>query len=241
MLVGLGGYGCVPPVAAAMMMGIPYVLLEQNVRPGRANRALAPMAARVYAQWTGTKVRGRVLPAGSPLRPGLRRVPRPEACARLGLDPARPIVLVLGGSQGAEALNALDLDDVQTIRITGRGRKARGTVVLEYLHEMELAYSAADLAVSRAGALAIAELAAFGLPSVLVPYPHAADDHQRANAHALGDAVWVVEESGIGRVREIVAKLVSGDPAVHNKGRALHAFARPEAARTIAEDLKKIR
>ncbi|MBI2900748.1 MAG: UDP-N-acetylglucosamine--N-acetylmuramyl-(pentapeptide) pyrophosphoryl-undecaprenol N-acetylglucosamine transferase [Planctomycetes bacterium] len=238
-LVGLGGYGSVPPVAAAMLLGIPYVLLEQNIRPGKANRALAPMAARVYAQWRETRLPGRVVAAGSPIRPGLRRIPKSQACARLGLDPDRPTVLVLGGSQGAGALNALDLD-VQTIRITGRGRTARGTVVLEYLDEMELAYSAADLAVSRAGALAIAELACFGLPTVLVPYPHAADDHQRANARALGDAVWVVEESEIGRIAEIVAKLVSADPEVHNRGRALQRFARPEAARTIAEDLSSI-
>ncbi len=238
-LVGLGGYGCVPPVTAAALMGIPYVLLEQNILPGRANRTLAPMAARVYAQWEGTRLRGRILAAGSPLRPGLRRVSREEACLRLGLDPRRPTVLVLGGSQGAEALNAIEIR-AQSVRITGRGRSAQGTVVREYVNEMEVAYSAADLAVSRAGALAIAELAYFGVPTVLVPYPRAAENHQRANARALGNAVWVIEEARIDRVGEIVAKLVSGDPEIHNRGRAFHRYARPDAARVIAEDLGRI-
>lgn len=238
-VVGLGGYGSVPPIAAAICLRIPFVLMEQNMLPGKANRALASLAARVFVQWEGTRLPGRIVQAGSPLRPSLRRIERGEACRRLGLDPARPVVLVLGGSQGADALNALDLD-IQTLRITGRGRMARGTVVLEYLNEMEVAYSAADLAISRAGALAIAELAYFGIPTVLVPYPHAADDHQRANARALGDAAWVVEESEIERIYPIVRKLVSGDPEVHNRGRALRQFARPNAARTIAEELAKL-
>lgn len=238
-VVGLGGYGSVPTLVAATCLGIRFVLLEQNVLPGKANRALARLAARVFVQWDGTKISGRVVAAGSPLRATLTRIDRVEACGRLGLDSRQPVVLVLGGSQGAEALNSVDLD-VQTLRIVGRGRTARGTVVLEYLNEMELAYSAADLAISRAGALAIAELAHFGIPTVLVPYPHAADDHQRENARRLGDAAWVVEETELPRLRGIVDKLVSGDPEVHNRGRALQRFARPDAARTIAEELGKL-
>lgn len=238
-IVGLGGYGCVPTIAAAMMYGIPFVLLEANILPGKAVRALAPLASRVYTQWSEARLPGRTVVSGMPLRPGLRRVPRDEACRRLGLDAAKPVVLVLGGSQGAGALNALEID-AQTLRITGRGNTAQGTVVLEYLDEMELAYSAADLAISRAGALAIAELAYFGIPTVLVPYPRAADDHQRRNARALGESVWVVEESAIDGARDVVAKLVSRDPDVHNRGRNFQRFARPDAAQIIARDLASL-
>jgi UDP-N-acetylglucosamine--N-acetylmuramyl-(pentapeptide) pyrophosphoryl-undecaprenol N-acetylglucosamine transferase len=238
-VIGLGGYGAVPAAVAAVFRGIPFVLLEQNIVPGKANRLLANLARRVYVQWEGTAMRGRLVATGSPLRSRLRKIPRGEACRRLGLDPDKRVVLILGGSQGAAALNRLEVP-AQTLRIAGRGKSAPGDVVLEYLEEMEVAYSAADLAVSRAGAMAIAELAFFSLPTILVPYPHAAGDHQRANARALGDAVRVVEEGEIDLLPDLVAKLVSGGAPLHNMGRALGKFARPDAARLISEDLARI-
>ncbi len=238
-VVGLGGYGTVPTAVAAFFQGIPFVLMEQNIIPGKANRFLARLARRVYVQWAETKMKGSLLATGSPLRASLRKIPREEACRKFGLNPDRPVVLVLGGSQGAAALNQVEIP-AQTLRITGKGKSAAGDVVVEYLDEMEYAYSAADLAISRAGAMAIAELAFFGLPTILIPYPHAAHDHQRANARALGNAVSIVEEAEIDLLGDRVSKLVSGGEALHNMSRDFQRFASPDAAKLIMEDLAKI-
>ena len=238
-VIGLGGYGTVPTAVAAYFLGIPFVLMEQNIIPGKANRFLARLARRVYVQWAGTKMGGSLLVTGSPLRARLKKVPREEACQKLGLDPNRPVVLVLGGSQGAAALNQVEIP-AQTLRITGKGKSSSGDVVVEYLDEMELAYSAADLAISRAGAMAIAELAFFGIPSILVPLPTSAKDHQRANARALGEAVRVVEEAEIDLLPDLVSKLVSGGEALHNMSRDFRTFASPDAAQIIREDLETI-
>jgi UDP-N-acetylglucosamine--N-acetylmuramyl-(pentapeptide) pyrophosphoryl-undecaprenol N-acetylglucosamine transferase len=265
-VIGVGGYGTVPPALAAAALGIPYVLLEQNVRPGRANRLLAHGAARIYVQWA--EARGafpgcgaKVVVTGSPLRETLKPVPRDRALARFGLAPGRPTVAVVGGSQGAEALNrgvAAGLDGtasrLQVIHVAGgagpaeavraayRERGARAAVC-EFVADMESLYSAADLVVSRAGAMAIAEIAAFAVPSVLVPIPRSSGDHQRENARAMarsGGAVLVEEERLASRLAPILRKLVAGDPMFDRMRRALAPLARPEAAESILRDLRGV-
>jgi UDP-N-acetylglucosamine--N-acetylmuramyl-(pentapeptide) pyrophosphoryl-undecaprenol N-acetylglucosamine transferase len=133
-LVGVGGYGTVPPVIAATSMGLPYVLLEQNVRPGKANRFLAPGAARLYVQWAEARSAfpgcgSKIVVTGSPLRKQLRRIPRDQALGRFGLGNDRPTLAVVGGSQGAEALNrgvveALNgtASKLQIIHVTGKSQ-----------------------------------------------------------------------------------------------------------------------
>ena len=208
-VVGVGGYGTVPPVLAAKALGVPYVLLEQNVRPGKANRFLAPGASRVYVQWAEAKnafpgCGSKVLFTGSPLRDTLRPVPRESALAKFGLSAEKPTVAVVGGSQGSEALNrgaVAGLDGVasrlQLIHVAGPktedvkaayAAKGARAEVRDFVQEMDLLYSAADLIVSRAGAMAIAEIAAFGVPSVLVPIARSSGDHQRENARAVAKA-----------------------------------------------------
>lgn len=265
-LVGVGGYGTVPPVIAARTLSLPYVLLEQNVRPGKANRFLAPGAARIYAQWPEAKSAfpgcgEKTLVTGSPLRRQLRRVPRERALERFGLGSDLPTLAVVGGSQGAEALNrgvveALNgtASKLQIIHVTGasqvdlvRGayaRKGARAVVLDFVSDMDSLYSAADLVISRAGAMAIAELAAFGTPSVLVPIARSSGDHQRENARAVakaGGAMLLEErEGGLARLTPILEKLVNRDPVFDAMREKLARLARPGAAAAILEDLEKV-
>jgi len=263
-LVGVGGYGTVPPVIAATSLGLPYVLLEQNVKPGKANRFLAPGAARIYVQWAQARsafpgCRSKIVVTGSPLRKQLRRVPQEQALRRFGLDGTRPTLAVVGGSQGAEVLNrgvveALDgtASKIQIIHVTGKSQvgavrdayEAKGAraVVVDFVSDMDSLYSAADLVVSRAGAMAIAELAAFGTPSVLVPIARSSGDHQRENARVVanaGGAILLEERRGLPEgLTPILRKLVGRDPMFETMRQKLAPLAKPDAARTILEDLE---
>ncbi len=262
-IVGVGGYGTVPPAVSAAALGVPYVLLEQNARPGKANRFLAPGAVRIYAQWPQAQAAfkgcaDKVRVTGSPLRQRLKRVPKAEALARFGLEPGRPTLAVVGGSQGAEGLNRGVLGGLngasprlQILHVTGPGRVEEvqkayrelgvRAVVRDFVSDMESLYSAADLAVSRAGALAIAELAAFGVPAVLVPLPRSADGHQRENARAAaesGGAVCLEEDRLAGGLGQILETLVSEPSELNNMGRRMRTLARPGAAGSVLEDLR---
>lgn len=265
-LVGVGGYGTVPPVIAARTMGLPYVLLEQNVRPGKANRFLAPGAARIYVQWEAARsgfpgCGKKVVAAGSPLRKGLHRIPQGQALERFGLESGRPTLAVVGGSQGAEALNRGVVESLngtasrlQILHVTGPSqmgqvkeayaRKGARAVVVDFVSDMHSLYSAADLVVSRAGAMAIAELAAFRTPSVLVPIARSSGDHQRENARAVeraGGAILVEEGPALpGRLGPILEKLAGGDPIFEAMRERLGPLARPDAARAILEDLNRL-
>ncbi len=208
-VVGTGGYAAGPVVWRAQRRGIPTVLQEQNAFPGLATRWLARRARQVHLGFPEAKSRivvGRdteVFALGNPIRP-----PEPDdrsvALREFGLEPARPTILVFGGSQGARALNdaitgTLErglLPEANVLWGTGTAHAAElvryvipGRVVIRgFFDPMTLAYRAADLVVSRAGAITVAELCAWGKPSVLVPLPSAAADHQTYNAHALANA-----------------------------------------------------
>jgi UDP-N-acetylglucosamine--N-acetylmuramyl-(pentapeptide) pyrophosphoryl-undecaprenol N-acetylglucosamine transferase len=265
--VGVGGYGTVPPALAAKALGVPFVLLEQNVRPGKANRFLAVGAERIYVQWPEARnafpgCGSRVLFTGSPLRDALRPVPRKEALERFGLPADRPTVAVVGGSQGAEALNlgaVAGLDGtapyLQLIHVAGSAsqaeavraayaRKGARAEVREFVQEMDLLYSAADLIVSRAGAMAIAEIAAFGVPAVLVPISRSAGDHQRENARAAartGGAILMEEPDCLaGGLAPLLRRLVAGDPVFGTMRDRLRPLARTRAAEAILADLRGI-
>jgi UDP-N-acetylglucosamine--N-acetylmuramyl-(pentapeptide) pyrophosphoryl-undecaprenol N-acetylglucosamine transferase len=263
-LFAVGGYGAVPPVIAAKSMGLPYVILEPNMRPGKANRFVAPGAARIYLQWAAGRSAfpgcgAKVLVTGSPIRKQLRRVPKAQALARFGFDDDRPTLAVVGGSQGAESLNRGVVDalngsasKLQIIHVTGKSHvdavrdayASRGAraVVLDFVADMDSLYSAADLVVSRAGAMAIAELAAFGTPSVLVPIARSSGDHQRENARAVaraGGAILIEERGGLPeRLAPILEKLVDRDPVFAAMKAKLAPLAKPSAAQAILDDLR---
>jgi UDP-N-acetylglucosamine--N-acetylmuramyl-(pentapeptide) pyrophosphoryl-undecaprenol N-acetylglucosamine transferase len=216
-VVATGGYVSFPVVMAARMasyMGrFPLFvgLVEPNAVPGLTNRLLAPMVDEVWgafkeaAQRFGEKYHA----TGTPVRETMRRpLERDEAAIKLGLDPNRSIILIIGGSQGARTLNSAVAmmnaaplkDGRQVLHLCGKREEdraiaaqamaiARGDVrIIGYLEDPALAYAASDVVVARAGASTIAELAATGKPSILVPYPFATADHQRANAEAVVQA-----------------------------------------------------
>jgi len=203
-VLGMGGFTSTAPILAGRMRKIPTFIHESNAIPGRANKLSARFVSAVLL---GFKECAPKFPdsdcvvTGTPVRRNLG-VPRPreEALAAFKLDPARPTVLVMGGSQGAQGINQLLFKAAPLLRQTGMqiihltGDRDDRLAAANYLreeipayvspfhHSMEEAYSAADLAISRAGAASLSELSQFGLPSILVPYPYATDNHQEANA-----------------------------------------------------------
>jgi UDP-N-acetylglucosamine--N-acetylmuramyl-(pentapeptide) pyrophosphoryl-undecaprenol N-acetylglucosamine transferase len=231
LVIATGGYVCFPVVAAARLLRIPIALLEPNAHPGLTNRLLAPLVNEVWGAFPNADARfvGKYVYTGIPVRAALRELPaRDEAIARLGLSAKRKTLLAVGGSQGARSINdalaSLVASDGlpegwQLVHVTGEkeydrvvaqgGTAYAKTSVRPYLSDMSDAYAAADLVLARAGASTLGELAATGKPALLVPYPHAADDHQRANAASvahLGAAVVIDDrELAAGKLRGILA------------------------------------
>jgi UDP-N-acetylglucosamine--N-acetylmuramyl-(pentapeptide) pyrophosphoryl-undecaprenol N-acetylglucosamine transferase len=216
--LGMGGFTSAPAIVAARRRRVPTLIHDSNTVPGKANRLVGRWVNRVAV---GFAECGRFFPGkpvsvtGTPVRTALK--PVAEAREKLGLQADRLTVLVVGGSQGAHAVNEAvaralpKLGGMQFIHLTGprdesplRAAYAAAGIsatVMSFCNTMELAYSAADLAVARAGAATLTELAAFGLPAVLVPYPHAAGNHQWHNARVFerAGAARVVEESALSR------------------------------------------
>ena len=262
-VVGLGGYGSFFPGLAAATAGIPLFLLEQNAVPGRVTRLLARAARGVYAPWDGVQghlPKGtpvRVL--GNPVREAALRWGRDEALRRWGFRSDLRTLLVMGGSQGALGLNrhvvealraSTERKTFQVIHLAGPKmaaalKEAYGAAgiharVLDFLGEIGAAYAAADLVLARAGGTSIAEVTARGLPSVLVPYPYAADDHQEANARQLegAGAAWIVPEAELdaGSWRLIVSLLGDGEQRVRMAASS-YALGRRGAAGEIANEI----
>ena len=252
-VLGGGGYVAGPMVLAARLRGIPAVLTEADAHLGLANRLAAPFATRVFLALPVRSGRkyvavGRAVPERS------RAVPRAEARERLGLPAEGDVVLVFGGSLGARLLNEVALDawaqsGPAVLHLCGerdydalRDRVSRADyVLLPFLDDVGLAYGAADVAVARAGG-SVWELAAAGLPAVLVPGEFATGDHQRKNAEwfeRAGGAV-IVRESDAGRVPDVVASLLGDRPRLEAMAGAMRKAARPDAAERIADELVEL-
>jgi UDP-N-acetylglucosamine--N-acetylmuramyl-(pentapeptide) pyrophosphoryl-undecaprenol N-acetylglucosamine transferase len=261
-VLAMGGFTSAPPVLAGRACGAATFLHESNTIPGRANRWLAHLVTQAFVGFpsaVGRLHHINVLHTGTPVRPQFEPA-APGACRiALGLQASPPALLVTGGSQGASAINDLLVDalplfrrakpDLQFVHLTGpadvekvkaayalHGAKA---VVRPFLTEMELALGAASMAVSRAGASSLTELAAMRLPSVLIPYPTAADNHQFFNARAFsesGAALILEQREATGeRLASLVLNMLD-DPSAHTRmGKALEAWDAPHAAELIAD------
>ncbi|MFC7849580.1 undecaprenyldiphospho-muramoylpentapeptide beta-N-acetylglucosaminyltransferase [Arthrobacter sp. NPDC057388] len=207
-LVGVGGYVCTPMYLAAWRRKIPIVIHEANTRPGLANRVGARLSRHVAVAFAGTPLR-HARHVGMPMRREVsamvRATARDGALRSLDLQPNKPVLIVTGGSSGAQSINrtvaasleALSQAGVQTIHITGRGKSvadadgntlsADGYRQLEYVDGMETVYAAADLLLARSGAATVSEVAAVGVPAVFVPLP-IGNGEQALNARGLVDA-----------------------------------------------------
>lgn len=238
LVVGLGGRGAAAVLFPARRRGLPYVLLEQNAVPGRATRRFASGALRVFVAFpeAAARLRGaRIRTTGMPLREDLGLSPSPKLAEELGLPPGRPVLLVVGGSQGAQSLNLLlprwfagvpGIRDWSILHLSGRGKEedcaeayaATGldAHVLPFRHDLPALYALAALVVCRGGGTTLHELAAAGRPALVVPYPWHRDRHQEANARAFEAAgaarVLAQEALARGEGRAVLAELLA-DPA----------------------------
>jgi UDP-N-acetylglucosamine--N-acetylmuramyl-(pentapeptide) pyrophosphoryl-undecaprenol N-acetylglucosamine transferase len=250
-VIGVGGYGSAPVVLAAWLRRVPRILLEQNAHPGLTNRRLARFANRVctmFAEAAAFFPRGRATVTGNPVRA--------MTAAYTG---AREefTVLIFGGSQGAHHLNLAAADAAATlhrliphlrvIHQTGEkdvewvGRRyadvGMAAQVFPFINDMGSAYGAASLVICRAGASTVAEIAALGKPAILVPYPFAADDHQRANAEVLvrhGAAEMILDRDLNGTLlAERVAALAAEPARLRAMAAAARTLAVPDAAARV--------
>ncbi|MDJ0781689.1 MAG: undecaprenyldiphospho-muramoylpentapeptide beta-N-acetylglucosaminyltransferase [Desulfosarcinaceae bacterium] len=259
LVVGVGGYSAGPVVTAAWILRIPRVLHEQNLLPGVTNRILARLANRIYTSFADTERRwrtGRSRLTGNPVRRALIQEQDP-----LGKGEETLHLLVMGGSQGAHALNMALIDTMENLsqragaRLRVRhqtGTKDLGMVqaayarhgiaaeVRPFFDDMADCYRWADLAICRAGATTVAEVTAVGVPAIFVPFPFAADDHQRLNALAVvkaGGAEMLLEQDLDGaRLAERLKRYLSDRGELAQMAAAARTLGQPEAAEKIVMD-----
>lgn len=261
-MLAMGGFTSAPPVLAAKSLGAKTFLHESNTIPGRANRWLSRFVDTAFVGFpqAANRLRTRkTVATGTPVRPQFQ--PRDAATCRtaLGLEANRPVVLVMGGSQGASGINEMVLSALpqlakralhwQWLHLAGANNSnkvkqsyaAAGVkaVVHPFLVEMDLALGAASATVSRAGASSLAEIAAMRLPSLLVPYPFAADNHQYFNAQAFAEtgAARLLEQKDATseKVSALLIELIENSSARDAMQAALIKWHAPKAAEQIAE------
>ena len=251
-MLGGGGYVAGPMALAARTLDIPVALTEADAHLGLANRLAAPFARRIFLSFPIAGLEPpRYVVTGRPIPARSRPLPREEARRQLGLPAEGPLLLVFGGSLGALALNEAIVDafadagpavlhlcgerDYEALRPRIRRDDYR---LVPFIDEFGAALGAADLAVSRAGG-SVWELAAAGLPALLVPYPHATADHQTKNARhfARAGGAVVVPETELGSLPALARSLLGDERRRAEMGEAMRAVARPDAAETIAEEL----
>jgi len=261
-VLAMGGFTSAPPILAGKKCGAATFVHESNTIPGRANRWLSRVVDQAFVGFPETASRLRhhnVAVTGTPVRAQFRPRDPGECRKALGLEPDRPVLVVTGGSQGASGINELVIQSLsllvkrapqlQWVHLSGpndfeKVRQAYANLKLSaavhpFLAEMEVALGAATVAISRAGASSLAELAALRVPAVLIPYPSAADNHQFHNARAF-------EQSGAARLLEqqsatpellgrLVSELVENGALREGMSTALAQWHRPRAAAEIAE------
>jgi UDP-N-acetylglucosamine--N-acetylmuramyl-(pentapeptide) pyrophosphoryl-undecaprenol N-acetylglucosamine transferase len=258
----MGGFTSAPPVLAGHRLGAKTFLHESNTIPGRANRWLARLVNHAFVGFPETEGRlaaRRVAVTGTPVRSHFQSRETGPCRAALGLDPARPVMLVMGGSQGAGGINEMILAALpvlarhalewQWVHLTGPNDADRmkqtyaklglQAAVHPFLTEMDLALGAATACVSRAGASSLAELAAVRLPSLLVPFPTAADNHQFYNARAFNQtgAAEMLEQRDATpeKVSRLLRDLVEDISVREEMKGALARWHAPKSAETIAD------
>jgi UDP-N-acetylglucosamine--N-acetylmuramyl-(pentapeptide) pyrophosphoryl-undecaprenol N-acetylglucosamine transferase len=247
-VIGVGGYASGPTVRAAAAMKIPTLIQEQNSYPGITNKMLASKVRKIcvaYPEMEKYFPGSKIILTGNPVRKDIvhNTVGKTEALNFFGFDPVKPVVLIIGGSLGARTINksihrslkSLSDAGLQLIWQTGKayGDAARAAILpfeqegmrqFDFITRMDMAYAAADVVVSRAGALAVSELCITGKPSILVPSPNVAEDHQTKNAMAL--------------VKRDAAELVRDAQAETNLGAAIIALAlNPARKSTLSSNI----
>ncbi len=263
--VGVGGYASGPMLKAAQRHGIPTLLQEQNGYPGVTNKLLAKKADAICVAYDNMDrwfPADRIVMTGNPVRAAITAVTATPAEAKkaLGFDPGRPLVLSVGGSLGARTVNEaisaaipqIEKAGAQLLWQTGKlyadecSAKAQGHPDVHasaFIDDMAMAYRAADLVVSRAGAGTISELELVGAPVILIPSPNVAEDHQRKNALALvdkGAAVMIEDAEATAKLGAELERLLADADTRRSMSQSIKAMSRPNAASDIVDRLEQI-
>ncbi len=263
--VGVGGFASGPTLRIASFLGLKTLIQEQNSYAGVTNKILGRKAEKVCVAYPDMEKffdQAKIVFTGNPVRNEmlLSGVSREDAKTHFGLDPYKPALLVIGGSLGAMSINkavAAGLETLlpaglQVIWQTGKSfihearelaKDKKGVFVSDFIYEMDQAYAAADMVVSRAGALAVSELSLVGKAAILVPFPHAAEDHQTKNAESLSrkEAAILIADSKVNEeLIPAVTALIGDKNRVSAMESAIKAFARPRAAEDIVKEILKL-
>ena len=262
--IGVGGYASGPLLKAACNAGIKTLIQEQNSYPGITNKLLAKQVNKICVAYQGMEKffpADKIILTGNPIRPEVTKLEgkRARAMEQFNLDANKKTILVIGGSLGARTINlavqkfAKDWIDqgYQVLWQTGKGYYNTATdfvansghksiSVHEFIKEMDLAYSCADLVVSRAGAMSIAELCIVKRPSIFIPSPNVSEDHQTKNALALvqrNAALLVPDIQANSELGKVVSELISDDEKMHQLTANMAALAFPDAANAIVAEV----
>jgi len=262
-VVGTGGYVCGPPLFIASLLGFPTLIQEQNSFPGVTTRLLASRVSQVHLSFKSSqrylRQHDNVRVSGNPTRESVGKIARSEGAAYFDIEPSKQTLLVFGGSQGAQSINnavVAILDQllsrgVQVLWQTGESDYAamvskanqlvgysNGTArVYKFIERMECAYAACDIALCRSGATTVAELTKAGVPSILVPYPFAAADHQTENAKGVveaGGAVMIADAELSNSLWNTIESLLNDPDRLHEMKRKALSLAMPDATSVLA-------
>ena len=266
-VIGVGGYASGPVLFAAQRKGIPTLLQEQNSYAGLTNKLLAKRANSICVAYPGME---KFFPAekiqltGNPVRKDILDLSgkREKALAHFGLAEDRKTILVLGGSLGARTLNQAVLKDMKGLEKSGyqvlwqcgkfyfkemleklEASKLRHVHLREFIREMDLAYAAADVIVSRAGALSVSELSLVGKPVIFIPSPNVAEDHQTKNAMAYVShqaAILLKDSEAVGKLKSTVDALMEDEEMSKALGENMKKLAKPHAALAIVNELENL-
>lgn len=263
--IGVGGYASGPLLRCAASLGIPTVIQEQNSFPGVTNRLLAKKAKVICVAYDGLEryfPSGKIVKTGNPVRREVIDIQgkRAQACVHFNLNPDKPTVLIIGGSLGARTINEAVAkanhtwreQGVQVIWQTGKGYYQQALKVAEsndllrvheFIREMDLAYSVADVVVSRAGAMSISELCLVAKPTIFVPSPNVSEDHQTKNAMALVNqnaAKCVVDAQALEELEQVVSALLKSPTELDALSQAIGKCALPAADERIVDEVFKV-
>ncbi len=266
--VGVGGYASSATLNAAYELGIPCLIQEQNSYAGLTNKTLAKKARKICVAYEGMErffPKDRIILTGNPVRQGLLdpTLTKTESTAIFGLEPDIPTILIVGGSLGARTINESVLSALETIanshvqviwqtggyyhkgiqETLAQKGKPENMHVTDFIARMDQAYKAADLVISRAGASSISELCLLGKPSILVPSPNVAEDHQTCNAMALvkrDAAIMVKDSEARQRLIPLALETVVDDNRLKVLGENAFKMAYKDSARIIAQEVIKL-
>jgi len=265
-IIGVGGYSSGPVMYNGYKMGIPTLIQEQNSFPGITNRLMAKKVNKICVAYDHMQKffpEDKTILTGNPIREEIKNSggKREEAIAHFGLNAEKPTILVIGGSLGAatinksivELLNNNDKNDFQLLWqtgsnyydeiVSGLSENENRAICHRFIDRMDLAYAAANIVVSRAGAISISELCVAGKATILVPSPNVAEDHQTKNALALenvGSAIMIKDKDAIEQMGKVVMELISNSDKIDDLERNIVKMAKPNATDEIVKEIMNL-